>query len=168
MTRTISWACAFSLAVWGLPALAQDAATAPAAAPAAASAPAPTAAPAPAMTPAPAPAPAEQAKGEVTQAVFTTAVKDHAPVDDVTKVPGTDSRIYFFTDLRGMEGQHVVHRWEYNGKVMAEVGFDVKGARWRVWSSKNLMPAWAGKWTVSVVNGKGDVVASRDFTYGGQ
>ena len=118
--------------------------------------------------PAPAPAPAEQAKGEVTQAVFTTAGKDHAPVDDVTKVPGTDSRIYFFTDLRGMEGQHVVHRWEYNGKVMAEVGFDVKGARWRVWSSKNLMPAWAGKWTVSVVNGKGDVVASRDFTYGGQ
>lgn len=106
-------------------------------------------------------------QGSVARAVFTTAVKDREPVDEVTTVAGTDSQIYFYTELHGMQGQHVVHRWEYNGQVMAEVGFDVRAPRWRVWSSKNMQPAWAGKWTASVVDGSGNVVESREFTYGG-
>jgi len=48
---------------------------------------------------------------------------------------------------------------------MAEIPFEVKGQRWRVWSSKNLQPGWLGEWTVSVVRSNGEVVASENFTY---
>ncbi len=162
MNRTIPLILTLSLAAWALPVSAEEAA-APAM-------PAEQAAPTEAGMPVKeAPAEAKPAAaGEVARAVFTTAIKDREPVDEVEQLPWTASQVYFYTDLRGMEGQHVVHRWEHNGEVMAEVGFDVKGARWRVWSSKAMMPGWTGKWTVSVVNGNGDVVATREFTLNAQ
>jgi len=48
---------------------------------------------------------------------------------------------------------------------MAEVPFDVRGRRWRVWSSKKLQPDWIGNWTVSVVKQDGEVLAAESFTY---
>ena len=103
--------------------------------------------------------------GSVAKAVITTGVKDRKPVDHVDVVSNNIDRVYFFTDLRDMTGQHVIHRWMYNGKVMAQVGFDVRGPRWRVWSSKHMLPSWLGTWTVQVVNVAGNVVSSRSFTY---
>ena len=103
--------------------------------------------------------------GSVARAVVTTGVKDREPVDHVDVVNNTIDRVVFFTELRDMAGQHVVHRWIHDGKVMAKVGFDVGGPRWRVWSSKHLEPDWVGTWTVQVVNVAGDVVDSKSFTY---
>ncbi len=103
--------------------------------------------------------------GSVARAVVTTGVKDREPVDHVDVVNNTIDRVVFFTELRDMAGQHVVHRWLHDGKVMAKVGFDVGGPRWRVWSSKHLEPDWVGTWTVQVVNVAGDVVDSKSFTY---
>jgi hypothetical protein len=48
---------------------------------------------------------------------------------------------------------------------MAEVKFDVKGPRWRVSSSKNLLPEWLGEWKVSVIDGQGRVLVTDSFTY---
>lgn len=103
--------------------------------------------------------------GSVARAVITTGVQDREPVDHVDVVNSGIHRIYFFTELRDMTGQHVVHRWMHNGHVVAKIGFDVAGPRWRVWSSKRLLPSWTGTWTVQVVNVAGDVVASKRFTY---
>ena len=50
-------------------------------------------------------------------------------------------------------------------KNKTEVTFDVKGARWRVWSSKTLLPEWLGEWKVSVVDDDGKVLHSDSFTY---
>nr|WP_245394604.1 DUF2914 domain-containing protein [Isorropodon fossajaponicum symbiont] len=30
----------------------------------------------------------------------------------------------------------MTHRWSYKDKVKAEIGFNIKGKRWRVWSIK--------------------------------
>ena len=103
--------------------------------------------------------------GSVARAVVTTGVKDREPVDHVDVVNNTIDRVVFFTELRDMAGQRVVHRWMHDGKVMAKVAFDVGGPRWRVWSSKHLEPDWLGTWTVQVVNVAGDVVDSKSFTY---
>jgi len=97
-------------------------------------------------------------RGEVARAVFTTSVVDREPVDTVDKLSADRRKIYFFTELRGMAGQTVTHRWEHDGRIQAEVKFNVKGPRWRVWSSKNLPPDAIGKWTVSVINGNGKVI----------
>lgn len=91
-------------------------------------------------------------EGKVARAQFTRAVVNREPVDEVLELPNTAREIFFFTDLRGLAGRRVVHRWEYQGRVMAEVGFDVGGPRWRVFSRKALLPTQTGKWSVVVVD----------------
>lgn len=108
---------------------------------------------------------AQASSGEVARAVFTSAVNDREPVDSILTLGTEESHVYCFTELRGFAGQHVTHRWEYEGEVMAEVGFDVEGWRWRVWSRKNLRPEWRGTWRVSVVDQSGQVVLQRELTY---
>jgi len=95
-------------------------------------------------------------RGSVARAIFTTAIADREPVDNLDTVSNSTQRVYFFSDLRGLAGQIVTHRWEYNDKVMAEVTFKVgDGARWRVYSSKNLLPEWTGQWSVIVSDESG-------------
>ncbi len=101
----------------------------------------------------------------VARAQFTTNVVDREPVDDITDLTNDADKILFFSDIRGMTDQVVIHRWEYNGNVMAEVSFDIGGPRWRVYSSKNLLPSQTGEWKVSVVDGADNVIAAKTFEY---
>lgn len=103
--------------------------------------------------------------GSVMRSAFTTHIEDREPVDKVQKLDNDTQEVYYFTELRDMEGQTAKHRWEYKGEVMAEVEFDVKGPRWRVWSSKRFVPDWTGEWTVSVVNAANEVIAEDSFQY---
>ncbi len=108
------------------------------------------------------------AEGTVARAVFSSDVIDREPIDDLGKVVyvkyGDIQRVYFFTDLRDMSGSQVSHRWKLDGDVMAEVSFEVGGDRWRVWSSKRLMPGFDGTWTAEVVQ-DGKVIDSRSYRY---
>ncbi|MBN1379669.1 MAG: DUF2914 domain-containing protein [Gammaproteobacteria bacterium] len=108
---------------------------------------------------------APMATGSVARAAFATDIQDHEPVDQISSLTNDTSKVYFFTELTDLQGQQAVHRWEYNGEVVAEVPFNVGGNRWRVWSSKNLQPEWTGGWKVSVVNGSGDVIAIQSLQY---
>lgn len=108
------------------------------------------------------------AEGTVARAQFTTDVIDREPIDNIgsmVKVEyGEIQRVYFFTDLRDMSGSQVVHRWKLDGEEQADVDFDIGGDRWRVWSSKRLMPGFDGKWSVDVVQ-DGNVVTTYSFDY---
>ena len=97
--------------------------------------------------------------------MFTTAVTDREPVDQVTSLTNDVSQVYFYTELKDLEGQAVTHKWEHGGEVKAAVTFDVKGPRWRVWSSKQLDPSWTGEWTVSVVDALGATLAQAQLIY---
>ena len=101
----------------------------------------------------------------VARASFTTAIQDREPADQVGQLTNDTGVVYFFTELRGLEGQTVTHRWEHGGEVRAEVSFNVGGNRWRVWSSKNLQPGWLGEWQVSVVDEGGNVMSQESFAY---
>ena len=107
------------------------------------------------------------AEGSVARAIVTTGVADREPVNDLERVLAGNEKVLFFTELRGMEGQTVKHRWSHGGEALAEVEFNVGGPRWRVWSSKNLMPEWAGEWKVEVLDGEGNVVSEKGFSYAG-
>ena len=98
-------------------------------------------------------------------AQFTTAIENREPVDQVTFVSNDVETIYLYSDLRGFEGQTVTHRWLHGGETRAEVAFEVRGPRWRVWSSKDLLEDWIGDWTVEIVSGAGEVIAAETFTY---
>jgi hypothetical protein len=126
----------------------------------------------------PAPAPAEPAAsapaaaapeaapaGTVARSQFTTAVQDREPVDKVTSLINDKTRVYFFTEIKDAANHRVTHRWEHDGKVVSEVGFDIGGDRWRVYSSKTLDPAQTGEWKVSVVDESGQTLGTSAFTY---
>lgn len=106
------------------------------------------------------------ASGALLKAIFTSEVKERAPVDELMSAPATVGKVFFYTEIKGLENQEVLHRWEFNGKVMSEVKFKVGASRWRMWSSKNLQPAWAGQWKVSVVDSNGKVLGEKTFDYG--
>lgn len=103
-------------------------------------------------------------QGHVARAAFASAVENREPIDNLKEVAGTD-KVYYFTELRDMSGQTVTHRWEHNGKVMAEIPFNVSGDRWRVFSSKNILPEWDGEWKASVVDSKGEILSVNTFKF---
>jgi hypothetical protein len=105
------------------------------------------------------------AKGEVARSAFTTGVDNREPIDNINSLENSKTKIYYFTELRNMQGQTVKHRWEYKGKVMAEVPFQINGSRWRTYSSKKLDPSWNGEWKVSVVDEAGNTLSVNTLTY---
>ena len=96
---------------------------------------------------------------QVARAVFARAIVDREPQDTVSGIDGAE-QLYFFTELVGLEGQTVRHRWEYAGHIMAEIPFTVGAQRWRIYSSKRFLPGQMGPWTVSVVDESGRVLRS--------
>ena len=107
------------------------------------------------------------AEGSAARAQFTQSIVDREPVGQVTELTNDNSKVYFFTELRGLKGQSVTHRWEYAGQPYAAVSFNVGSNRWRVWSSKNLQPGWTGVWTVSVVDEGGNLLSEETLNYVG-
>ncbi|MCU7796145.1 MAG: DUF2914 domain-containing protein [Candidatus Thiodiazotropha sp. (ex Semelilucina semeliformis)] len=89
------------------------------------------------------------------RALFTTGIVNREPVDQVVSLDAYQGDIYFFTDLRNLEGRSVTHRWEFEGQFMGQIDFAVGGPRWRVYSKKTLNPGVSGKWTVLVLDESG-------------
>lgn len=101
----------------------------------------------------------------VARALFTSEIQNREPTDTITTLSNDKNKIYFFSELTGLGGQKVTHRWEYQGKTMGEVTFNVGGPRWRVWSSKTLLPQWTGEWRVTIIDGSGNKVGEGTFNY---
>jgi len=107
----------------------------------------------------------QEATGSVARSGFSSAIVDREPVDQIGELPATADRVYFFTELMGLEGETVTHRWTFEDQTMAEVPFEVRGPRWRVHSSKLLQPGWEGTWTVTVVDSSGHKLAESQVHY---
>jgi len=103
--------------------------------------------------------------GSIARSAFTTQVVDREPMDEIVSATNDVHTIYYFSEVQGMSGQQVRHRWLYEGEVKAEVSFDVGGPRWRVWSSKSMLAGWTGEWTVQVIDENGQVLAEDNMSY---
>ena len=104
--------------------------------------------------------------GTVSRALFTIGIDNREPVIMVDSIsPDSYDSISFFTELHGMSGETVTHQWMFDDKVMFEKSFEVGGDRWRVWTSKTLLPDWTGTWTVKVLNEDGSVLERKTFEY---
>ena len=101
----------------------------------------------------------------ISKAVFALDVEDRVPINIVKEADNSLGKIYFFTNIRNLSGERITHRWIYQGRVMADVSFNINGPRWRVWSSKNLWHTWIGEWTVEVLTADGSVLYEKVFNY---
>ena len=63
--------------------------------------------------------------------------------------------VFYFTDLNGMKGQTVLHRWKRKGKVVFEKKKVILGNRWRTYTSKLLTAYSTGSWVVELINEDG-------------
>ncbi len=104
-------------------------------------------------------------EAEVSRAQFTRGVLNREPIDNVLKLDNSITSLYYFTELRQLQGRKVTHRWEHNGQVISEVSFMVEGPRWRVFSKKTLNPSMLGKWTVFVIDQSGWPLHANIFEY---
>ena len=104
----------------------------------------------------------------ISKAEFAKKIIDREPINIVGEFDNSLGKIYFFTNIRNLQGTRITHRWIYNNKVMADVVFDIKGPRWRVWSSKNLWHTWTGKWIVEVLSSESEVIYEKEFNYIGK
>ena len=101
----------------------------------------------------------------ISNAVFALDIKDRVPINIVEEADNSFGKIYFFTNIRNLDGERITHRWIYKDKVMADVSFDINGPRWRVWSSKNLWYTWIGEWKVQVLRMDGSILYEKIFNY---
>jgi len=113
----------------------------------------------------------QHSNGLVKRAQFTSGIQDREPIDQIdnllNSVADEDSakQLYFFTEVAKLEGRTIYHRWQLNGEVLAEIPFEVKSNwRWRVFSSKKILPSMQGEWRVSVIDDQGNTLYSEQFS----
>ena len=99
----------------------------------------------------------------VERAVVCTDVVEREPVGAAESFPGDVSRLFCFTEIRGLEGTTITHAWIHDGKTRARVELPVRSNRWRTWSTKKISPAWTGHWQVKVLDADGIVLSTQDF-----
>ncbi len=104
----------------------------------------------------------------VARAMFTTGIVDREPVNQVVSLGPDQDAVYFFTDLRNLQGRTVTHRWEFEGQYIGQISFKVGGPRWRVYSKRTLNPGDSGKWTVLVLDESGWPLHASIFMQGTQ
>ncbi|MEO2282165.1 DUF2914 domain-containing protein [Pseudoalteromonas pernae] len=103
---------------------------------------------------------------KVSRAVLTTNIEDREPVSSLGRevsMGDFDGQLVFFTELRGLQGQKVHHIWYYEGQALANVELGVHTARYRTFSSKNIMPSQTGLWRVELRDSNNKLLATREF-----
>ncbi|MDH5391942.1 MAG: DUF2914 domain-containing protein [Gammaproteobacteria bacterium] len=108
---------------------------------------------------------ADAATDNIARSIFTSRVENREPTDKVGQLSNDNKKIYFFTEVIGMSGRTVTHRWQHRGHVKAQVSFKVGSNRWRIWSSKSLQPQWLGEWIVSVMDDEGNTLKEESMAY---
>lgn len=118
----------------------------------------------------------DTAPNRVVRAQFTTEIVEREPVNRIEavfsvdgEVYSTDGRalqaLYYFSEVEGMRGETLSHRWEHESEVVAETSFKVRGDPWSVYSRHDLAPAMGGDWRVIVMDAEGEVIRTDDFSY---
>jgi hypothetical protein len=60
--------------------------------------------------------------------------------------------VYFFTELRGLSGRPVLHRWEWNGRIMQRRELRPRSQSWRAYTAVTITGAMRGSWRVAAVD----------------
>ena len=118
--------------------------------------------PAPAAKPATPPADAPTSTN-VKRAQFCSGVQEREPVDELTTLSAPTEQVFFFTELVGLAGKTVTHKWSLDGQSMSELAISVGGDRWRCWSRKSLTATSSGTWKVTVVDDAGNTLAEKSL-----
>lgn len=102
--------------------------------------------------------------GPVARMAITTGLDgDYYPVSNLSSVDSTIGRVLFYTEINGIPGIPVAHRWIRQGVLVATIVLPVNASYVRVWSYLNVDSSMIGNWEAQVVDINGYVLATRPF-----
>lgn len=103
----------------------------------------------------------------IARAQLTSHLKDKLPTDRLASVVDLRGRslikVYFYTELKGLKGRRVYHRWYHDGKGVARVAIRPYRDDMNASSSKYISARMTGRWRVVVVDDKGRSLADAAF-----
>ena len=101
---------------------------------------------------------------KVERIVVGTAVEERLPVGESDTFADSVGTLFCYTEIRGTgDSTTVSHVW-YHGEIRrADVKLNVRGYRWRTWSTKVIQEDWTGKWRVDIVSADGKILKSKRF-----
>ncbi|WP_273265285.1 DUF2914 domain-containing protein [Flexistipes sinusarabici] len=104
------------------------------------------------------------AKTEVLRISIAKDIENLEPVNTGKTFDNNVGKLYCFTEIKTNEyPTKVVHVWLYNDNIIAEVPLEVNSTTWRTYSSKKILPKWAGNWKVEVYSNDGELIDSVEF-----
>jgi len=113
--------------------------------------------------PASAPSAAPAAAGvKVEKIAVGTAIDNKEISGEAEQFPAAVGKVYGWTRITTDAAPITVkYVWSADGQKEAEVPLEIKYPSARTWSSKNV---WPCSWKLEVVDGKGAVLSSKEFT----
>ena len=107
----------------------------------------------------------ETASPLTVEAKLCTGVEDRRPTGEAQSFSSEVGQVYLWCRVMGAKDTtHVEHLWYYKGEEKASIKLPIKGASWRTWSMKTIMPQWTGQWEVKIVDADWHVVKTLSFT----
>jgi hypothetical protein len=82
-------------------------------------------------------------------------------------IPAPDGvlHLWCFSEIGGpARSDTVFHIWYWGEREMARVPLEVRGPRWRTWSTKQILDEWSGEWHVDVTDRAGVVLSRLGFS----
>ncbi|MFY8352951.1 DUF2914 domain-containing protein [Pseudoalteromonas sp. SSM20] len=101
----------------------------------------------------------------VSRALLSRDIVAREPVDIIGERIARASfakKLYFFTEVNGLKGKLVRHKWYFQDQLQADVELTVYAERYRTYSSKNIAALQLGMWRVELV-AEGKTLASKQF-----
>lgn len=71
--------------------------------------------------------------------------------------------VWAYSEVIDMKGSQFNYVWSHDGNQLATVRVNVRGNRWRSYSSKVINQSMSGSWRVEMQDGEGRLMASADF-----
>lgn len=106
-------------------------------------------------------------KYKISRSRLSYLVENREPVEEKKEFL-LNERAYFFNEFVevGNETKKINHKWyhfdkEGNKNLIATVTLDIRGKRWRTWSSKKLY--LKGEWQVEVEDNNGNVILTENL-----
>lgn len=103
----------------------------------------------------------------VSRAALTYEMSNKEPAGEIGHTVDVSKKspvwVYYFTELKAMNGSKVYHEWVKNGVVVSRQELVISGDTWRTSSRKLLSDSEKGNWTARLVDKNGRVLNEKIF-----
>jgi len=103
----------------------------------------------------------------VVRASLTYDINNREPAGGAVRTVNVNHKkpvsVFYFTELKEMNGRKVYHEWLRNGEVISKQTLVISGDNWRTSSRKLLSDSEQGNWSVRLVDEKGRLLNEKKF-----